>query len=189
MPESYGFKSRLLRNTRISYWTAFESTNQQSGKTLLSGPAILYHSISLHHSLAITGSRHNGRVHHLPIGLHHGHEVHYQSLKMGCWRKMATVWSAVTADTSLHGQYSNAGDNCPLHHETYRLQLPIQIHQIHQIHQSGPPCGNGEEVDPSLTLVPKAPQWHKATSAQKGRLVVEEVRRQKGAERHTKQCQ
>lgn len=76
--------------------------NNKSGKTLLLGSASLSHNIRFNHSLETTGSRHHGRVHHLPIGLHYGNGVHYQSLKMGCRRTRTTDWSRVTTDTSLY---------------------------------------------------------------------------------------
>lgn len=89
--------------------------NNKSGKTLLPRFVILSHNTQLYYSMEISGSRHHGGVHHLPIGLYYGNRALNQSFKMGCRRGTTTVWSVVTTDTSLYGRYNNTYNNSPLH--------------------------------------------------------------------------
>lgn len=59
-------------------------------------------------------SRHHGGVHHLRLGLYYDNGAHNQSLEMGCKKRTTTVWSVVTTNMSLYGEFKNTYDNCPL---------------------------------------------------------------------------
>ena len=87
-------------------------------KALLSGLEVLSNNNTLCQSFTVTGDYNYGRVYCLPFSLHDNHKGDNQSLNMG-WRiSMATVWSAVTTGSSLHGQRSNTDNNHPLHQLT-----------------------------------------------------------------------